>query len=187
MGIQAVLVMVALTAALAGCARSARIMSPFADRYDGEGKQRPEGRHSGVDVWGRPGEPVLAAADGWVVEVGDIPHVEGRATCGRFVVLQHDARFIVANLSSTATTKYCHLAERTVQDGTRVRRGDVIGLIGRTGWRRLIAHETGYEHVHWELALRGSLSDPLEITVGCFDPSQRYPSDRLVLTYPVRC
>jgi hypothetical protein len=48
----------------------------------------------------------------------------------------------------------------------------------------------GFEHVHLELQ-RGrdinALEDPLARIVGCFDETKRYPTDRLVLTYPVRC
>jgi hypothetical protein len=36
-------------------------------------------------------------------------------------------------------------------------------------------------------AQAGVNSDPLEITEGCFDPAKRYSTDRLVLTYPVKC
>jgi hypothetical protein len=31
------------------------------------------------------------------------------------------------------------------------------------------------------------LHDPLPRMAGCFDAGARYPTDRLVLTYPVRC
>jgi hypothetical protein len=36
-------------------------------------------------------------------------------------------------------------------------------------------------------ALKGVTFDVLEHSVGCFDSRSIYPTDRLVLTYPVRC
>jgi hypothetical protein len=50
--------------------------------------------------------------------------------------------------------------------------------------------------VHFELTsvasgrasmVHGVTFDPLPVIVGCFDPSRTYESDRLVLTYPIRC
>jgi hypothetical protein len=38
-----------------------------------------------------------------------------------------------------------------------------------------------------ELLASGAKIDPLPLTVGCFDLGKSYPTDRLVLTYPVRC
>jgi hypothetical protein len=32
-----------------------------------------------------------------------------------------------------------------------------------------------------------AVEDPLPRIVGCFDAAARYPTDRLVLTYPLKC
>jgi murein DD-endopeptidase MepM/ murein hydrolase activator NlpD len=73
-----------------------------------------------------------------------------------------------------------------VRTGDDVRRGQPIGTVGTTGQRAW----PGYEHVHLELQ-RGSnpndLEDPMRRSAGCFDPGASYPTDRLVLTYPVAC
>jgi hypothetical protein len=70
--------------------------------------------------------------------------------------------------------------------GETVSRGQRIGALGTTGQRAW----PGYEHVHLELQ-RGTdsrdLHDPLPRMAGCFDAGATYPTDRLVLTYPVRC
>jgi hypothetical protein len=44
--------------------------------------------------------------------------------------------------------------------------------------------------VHLELQRgqdRDDLHDPLTRIAGCFDETAAYPTDRLALTYPVRC
>ena len=47
----------------------------------------------------------------------------------------------------------------------------------------------GYEHVHWQpqKGKGGPYEDPVWKTMGCFDATGLYPTDRLVLTYPVKC
>jgi murein DD-endopeptidase MepM/ murein hydrolase activator NlpD len=164
---------------LSACASGAKVISTFGDHYDGEGKLRPRGPHVGVDVWGNPGDPVLASADGRVLVVGDeaIPN-----SCGKYVVIGHDS-----DPQNPYATRYCHLSEQTVARGASVRRGDVIGRIGTTGWSKPQIATTGFEHVHWELMIGYGKVDPLTLTVGCFNTTQTYPTDRLVLTYPVRC
>ncbi len=84
-------------------------------------------------------------------------------------------------------TRYCHLREQAVRTGETVKRGQTVGYIGTTGWTRPPIQTTGYEHVHWELRVHGRKVDPLPFTRGCFDPKQAYATDRLILTYPVRC
>lgn len=108
-------------------------------------------------------------------------------SCGKYVVLSHRQASTTEDLGFGAVTRYCHLSVQTAVEGTHVRRGDVIGNIGTTGWSRPQTTTTGYEHVHWELISDGAKIDPLPFTVGCFDPWQSYPTDRLVLTYPVQC
>jgi len=175
-----------LALAETSCARGARVISVFSERYDAEGRPRDHA-HMGVDVWGNPGDPVLASAHGRVVVAEEAPRVAGRATCGKYLVLDHEQDLIVRDVRLRARTKYCHLSEHAVTEGKTVKRGEVIGYIGTTGWRTTPRQITGYEHVHWELLISGGVADPIPMTVGCFDPKQTYPTDRLVLTYPVKC
>jgi murein DD-endopeptidase MepM/ murein hydrolase activator NlpD len=149
-----------------------RILSGFADWLGAEGYPRINGRHSGVDVAGRPGAAVLAPADGRVVLAGD-----HRDSCGLIVVVEHEPEGY--------RSIHCHLSAVAVRRGEEVRRGDPVGAIGTSGMRAW----PGYEHVHWELqnGRGGPREDPLARTVGCFDPARAYPRDRLALTYPVAC
>jgi murein DD-endopeptidase MepM/ murein hydrolase activator NlpD len=148
------------------------ILAGFGDWIGGEGYPHP-GRHRGIDVKGPVGSDVLAAADGRVVmarEHGDL--------CGLIIVIVHDPHGY--------RTVYCHSATLDVRPGDDVRRGQRIATLGTTGqlaW-------PGYEHVHLELQRgtdRNDLEDPMRRLAGCFDPAAIYPSDRLVLTYPVPC
>lgn len=75
-----------LMALLLSACTGPRVLSGFGDLPDGEGKPR-SGPHGGVDVWGYPGDPVLASADGRVRAVGDegVPN-----SCGKYVVIDHE-------------------------------------------------------------------------------------------------
>jgi murein DD-endopeptidase MepM/ murein hydrolase activator NlpD len=174
-----------VSAALAGCVSGARVISGFGERQDGEGRPR-NSPHTGVDIWGHPGSPVLASADGRVSVVDEEPTGMPNPTCGKYIILEHED-VVVREMKLNARTKYCHLAEHSVVEGATVKRGQVIGSIGTTGWRRTPQQVTGYEHVHWELIVWNFAENPLLITTGCFDPKQTYPSEKFVLTYPVRC
>lgn len=152
-----------------------QVLSGFGARESG----RPS-LHTGVDYAGELGEPILAAADGVVVQ-----RLRAEA-CGRGLIIEHAAwrRF----------TLYCHLREWKVGLNQRVTRGEVVGLMGHTGNAR------GRPHVHLELwdgppqraaaengALPKGAIDPHTVLLGCFDPAGAYPTERFVLTFPVRC
>lgn len=78
------------------------------------------------------GDPVVASAAGTV-------HRYIRADGAKIVVIRHNARW---------TTDYRHLSAFSVSDGAQVKRGDQIGLVGRTG--------TGNTaHLHYEQQKNG--------------------------------
>lgn len=149
-----------------------RIHSGFRDWLGSEGYPRLS-PHRGIDVAGRMGADVLAAADGRVTVARD-----NRDLCGLIVVVDHDPYGL--------RTVYCHFSEIAVRVGDSVRRGQRIGAVGTSGQRAW----PGFEHVHLELQ-RGrdvnAIEDPLPRIIGCFDDAKTYPTDRLLLTYPVKC
>jgi murein DD-endopeptidase MepM/ murein hydrolase activator NlpD len=149
-----------------------RVHTGFGDWLGAEGYPRL-GPHRGVDVAARLGDDVLAAADGRVTVARD-----NRDLCGLIVVIDHDPHDL--------RTVYCHFSGIDARVGDRVRRGQRIGTAGTSGQRAW----PGFEHVHLELQ-RGrdpqALEDPAARIVGCFDDVKVYPTDKLVLTYPVRC
>jgi murein DD-endopeptidase MepM/ murein hydrolase activator NlpD len=148
------------------------ILAAFGDWLGGEGYPHP-GRHRGVDIKGPVGSDVLAAADGRVVVARD-----NRDVCGLIVGILHEPEGY--------RTVYCHFSEIVVRPGDVVRRGQRIGSLGTTGQRAF----PGYEHVHLEIQRSGDvndLEDPMRRMTGCFDAAASYPTDRLVLTYPLPC
>ena len=75
-------------------------------------------RHDGIDLAAPDGTPVAAAADGVVLWTGT------QAGYGRLVILRHPGGLL---------TIYAHLADVAVRDGAKVRRGDVIARVGKSG------------------------------------------------------
>lgn len=117
-----------------------RISSGYGFRDDlfGDGKVH---FHSGIDIAGDDGEPVISTADG-KVRATVYNHIE----LGNIIVIEHKFGF---------TTGYSHLSEIHVKPGQMVKRGDVIGLMGNTG-----THSQG-PHVHYEIRKNNQPMDPL--------------------------
>ena len=95
--------------------------------------------HAGVDLPGPVGTPVYATADGLV---GRAQRAGGY---GNLVELEH---------GQGIQTRYGHLSAIIAQPGTRVKRGDLIGLMGSTG------RSTG-SHLHYEVRLSGRAVNPV--------------------------
>ncbi len=94
--------------------------------------------HKGVDIVAPNGTPVHAAADGLVTAAGRM------AGYGSMIHLAHGYGL---------GTRYGHLSRVLVTPGQRVKRGDVIGLVGSTG------RSTG-PHLHYEVFRTGNQVDP---------------------------
>lgn len=74
--------------------------------------------HKGIDIAGVPGVPIVAAANGRVVEIG---YDQGY---GLYVVLRHKYGF---------RTRYSHLQSVLVTEGQDLVQGERLGLLGNTG------------------------------------------------------
>jgi murein DD-endopeptidase MepM/ murein hydrolase activator NlpD len=94
--------------------------------------------HKGVDIVAPSGTPVRASADGLVTAAGRM------AGYGSMIHLAHGYGL---------GTRYGHLSRVMVTPGQRVKRGDVIGLVGSTG------RSTG-PHLHYEVFRTGVQVDP---------------------------
>ena len=95
--------------------------------------------HTGIDIGADYGQPVYAAADGVVVDVGYM------GADGVAIVIDHDHHI---------GTVYAHLSKTTVTPGDRVKAGDTIGEIGCTGWC------TG-PHLHFEVRVNSQPTNPI--------------------------
>ena len=95
-------------------------------------------KHEGWDIAARNGAPVRTTADGVVV-------VEGREYgYGNLVEIDHGYGLV---------TRYGHNSKHLVKVGDRVKRGQVVTLVGNTG------RSTG-PHLHYEVLLNGVPVNP---------------------------
>ena len=94
--------------------------------------------HTGLDIANRTGTPVVASADGMVVDAGK------DANLGKFVVISHGYGI---------KTTYGHLSETMVRAGQKVKRGALIGQMGSTG------RSTG-PHLHYAVSVNGLNVNP---------------------------
>jgi len=85
--------------------------------------------HRGLDISAMRGTPIIAPADGIVISASKRYHI------GKFIEIKHNDKY---------STLYGHLLQHKVEKGQKVKRGDIIGLMGTTGM------STGY-HLHYEV------------------------------------
>lgn len=105
--------------------------SPFTGRLQ---------HHMGVDIAAALGTPIVAPADGVVTFAGKM------AGYGRAIVINHGFGF---------KTFYAHNQDNKVTKGERVKRGQVIGRVGSSGY------STG-SHLHYEVLVKESPVNPLK-------------------------
>ena len=94
--------------------------------------------HKGIDIANRKGTPIVATADGVVSFVGE------KGSLGNVVIIDHGYGIV---------TRFAHLEKGLKMRGERVRRGDVVALMGNTG------RSTG-PHLHYEVRLNGVPVNP---------------------------
>lgn len=99
--------------------------------------------HSGVDWSNKIGTPIMAAGDGVIVKA------EWDSGYGRRIEIKHPYNFV---------TTYSHLNSfaKGITEGARVRQGQIIGYLGRTGL------STG-PHLHYEVLVNDNFVDPMSI------------------------
>lgn len=100
---------------------------------------KPRRPHNGIDVVAPRGSPVIACADGIVALV----HQDMFFT-GKTVMIDH---------GHGLTSVYVHMDDIRVRAGDKVRKGDRVGSIGKTG------RVTG-PHLHWGVSLFDTHLDP---------------------------
>jgi murein DD-endopeptidase MepM/ murein hydrolase activator NlpD len=94
--------------------------------------------HKGTDFAAPIGTPILATANGTVIES------RRKGGNGNYVKIRHNG---------TYSTQYLHMSRRLVKVGDYVKQGDVIGKVGMTG-------NTGGPHVCYRFWKNGKQVDP---------------------------
>lgn len=77
--------------------------------------------HNGVDFRAPTGTSILSAADGTVTATGN----NGKYAYGKWILIKHN---------NGLSTLYGHLSQQLVSSGDTVKKGNVIGLSGSTGY-----------------------------------------------------
>lgn len=111
--------------------------------------KKTEIKHTGLDISGAKGTPVVSAKAG-VVLVSAGSCKQGRKKCnggaGNLIEISHE---------DGAITRYLHLSQscKLPKAGTQIARGEKIGCVGSTGG------VTG-PHLHFEVLKKGNYVDP---------------------------
>ncbi len=95
--------------------------------------------NKGIDIAGKSGDPVKAAADGNVVYAGN-----GLLGYGNLIIINHNEHYLSA---------YAHNRRILVSEGQDVKQGQTIAELGNTG--------TDREKLHFEIRRNGNPVDPL--------------------------
>lgn len=94
----------------------------------------------GIDIDGKPGDPVVAASAGQVMYSGN-----GVRGLGNLIIINHTSGFITA---------YAHNRALLVKAGDKVKRGQRIAELGQT--------DTTSPRLHFEVRRQGTPVDPLK-------------------------
>jgi murein DD-endopeptidase MepM/ murein hydrolase activator NlpD len=99
--------------------------------------------HKGVDFAATTGTPIFAAGDGVIAILGN------QNGYGNYVRIKHNAQY---------ATAYGHMSRfaKGLQQGSKVRQGEVIGYVGSTGMA------TG-PHLHYEVLVDGTQINPMSV------------------------
>lgn len=99
-------------------------------------------KHQGIDIFAKKGTPVVAISDGYISSRASTPRG------GKVLWLKSSKQAF--------TAYYAHLDKQFVKSGQYVRKGQVIGTVGKTGNAR-----TTPPHLHFGIYTRKGAINPL--------------------------
>jgi murein DD-endopeptidase MepM/ murein hydrolase activator NlpD len=106
--------------------------------------------HAGMDFSAKVGTPIYATGDGKVIKV------IRSSSYGKYIVIDHGFGY---------ETLYAHLNEFKVKKGDKVKRGEIIGLVGNTGM-------SSGPHLHYEVHKNGKVVNPVNFYHNDLTPEQ---------------
>ena len=96
--------------------------------------------HTGTDIGAPKGVKIVAMNSGTILFSG---YSSGY---GNYITIDHGGGYV---------TLYAHMSKRAAEKGNKVKKGDVIGYVGSTGY------STG-PHLHFEVIINGNTTDPMK-------------------------
>jgi murein DD-endopeptidase MepM/ murein hydrolase activator NlpD len=106
--------------------------------------------HTGIDLVAPTGTKIYATGDGVVTSA------KFERGYGKAIVINHGYQY---------QSMYAHCSEILVHQGQKVKRGEVIGLVGNTGV------STG-SHLHYEIIKGGQKVNPINYFLNDLSPSE---------------
>jgi len=103
--------------------------------------------HTGVDLSGRYGTPIKASNSGKVIYTG------WYGGYGKVVIIDHGNMNVGSYKGERFSTLYAHMSSIAVGVGSQIRKGQVVGHEGMTGY------STG-PHLHFEVRIEGKPNNP---------------------------
>jgi len=100
--------------------------------------------HPGIDIAAKKGTEVIAPADGMVTTTDEL-----RTGYGKLLIIDHGSGY---------TTYYGELDTFKVKKGDKVKRGQVIGLVGNSG-----SGGRGEPHLHYEVRFKDKPINPMSL------------------------
>ena len=107
-------------------------------------------KHDGIDIAANVGTEIYATANGTVEYTGD---------------MREHGKHVIINHKNGYKTLYAHMSEYTVRWGQKVKRGDVIGLVGNTG-------KSLTPHLHYEVQYNGKPVNPVNYFFATLGPQE---------------
>ena len=107
--------------------------------------------HEGMDFAAASGTEIYATGDGVIME-----NEAGYSGYGNYVRINHGFGY---------RTLYGHMSKILAKPGQRVKRGDVIGLVGSTG-------KSVGPHLHYEVHFNGSVVNPINYFYNDISPEE---------------
>ncbi len=108
--------------------------------------------HRAIDISVKKGTPIYAAAD------GVIKYAEKNGLYGNYIRIDHNSK------KFGYETAYAHLNKFRVKKGQKIKRGEIIGEVGRTG-------SSTAPHLHYEVWFKGNIVNPNDYY---YDPNILY-------------